>query len=119
MLFRAMLNATRPANPPEKRLYRFKRCLRWVAVSGLLVALLAAAISWWEWYQVGVQADPSTIAAYHFGSEPMIVYGGDHYRSADAYSSRMFMIGLSASTMAAAIVYGLYRCLWSLPVQDD
>ena len=85
------------------------RNARWVAVPGLLVVLLFAAFSLGEWYTIGVEADPATIESYYFGSEPMVGYGGDHYRSAEAYASRSLTAGLAALVVAAVFVFGLVR----------
>lgn len=85
------------------------RNARWVAVPGLFVVLLFVAFSLSEWYTIGVEADPATIESYYFGSEPMVGYGGDHYRSAEAYASRSLAGGLAALAVAAVFAFGLIR----------
>ena len=87
----------------------FDRNARWLAVPGLFVVLLFAAAILNEWYTVGVEADPATIESYYFGSEPMVGYGGDHYRSAEAYARRSLTIGLAALAVAAVFAFGLVR----------
>ncbi|WP_412062620.1 hypothetical protein [Rubrivirga sp. IMCC45206] len=86
-----------------------ERNARWIAVPGLFAVLLFAAAFLSEWHAVGVEADPATVEAYHFGSEAMVGHGGDHYRTAEAYASRMLTGGLAALGVAGVLVFGLVR----------
>ena len=88
---------------------RLSRNARWIAVPGLFAVLLFASFLLTEWYAIGVEADPSTIEAYHFGSEAMIGHGGDHYRSAEAYANRMLLGALATLAVAGFFLFALVR----------
>ena len=79
-----------------------------IRVFALLLGLLAAGVGFvflWEWYAIGVAADPSAIRSYHFGADSMIEKGGSHYRSAEVYSASALRTALFF--LPALIVAGL------------
>lgn len=83
--------------------------IRWLAIPGLLFAGLWTLLFFVEWYKIGVIANPATIESYHFGSDPMVGYGGDHYRSAELYARTALIEGICALAMAGVFVLVLVR----------
>jgi hypothetical protein len=76
--------------------------------SPAVVLLGSAALMWaWEFWVVGIIADPETVASYHFGSEAMMYHGGKHYGSATAYS----VACLTATFLALAGLASSLFCL--------
>jgi hypothetical protein len=72
-----------------------------VAVAGTVVAF--ALLS--EWWRIGVVADPTVVAQYHFGSESMTAHGGFKYKFAALYSwsALFFGAGFVAVALAALV----------------
>ena len=64
------------------------------ALPGAAFCLLLAFLSLYEWWTIGVLADPAVIAEYHFGSEAMMGEGGAHYASAALYARTALQHGL-------------------------
>jgi hypothetical protein len=75
---------------------------RWIAVPGLVLAGLLAALFLHEWFTVGVVADPAVIEGYHFGSEAMVGNGGWHYATRELYTATALVEGLVALAVATA-----------------
>ena len=73
---------------------------RWRTILTCLILVVGVGLSTiyaHEWYVIGLRADKSTIADYHFGSEAMIGHGGYHYSNPELYAS-------TAATSAAVFL---------------
>jgi hypothetical protein len=75
-----------------------KRFLSWWLVNLPISFILYffSSILFYEFYRIGIVADPKEIGMYYFGGEAMIGHGGWKYASAGAYS---------LSTFVGAILY--------------
>jgi hypothetical protein len=86
---------------------------RVAALSPLALAAIYGAISLWEWWSIGVVADPATIAGYHFGSESMVAHGGAKYSSAAAYARSSLVNSAGAGALAACLgIAYISKALW-------
>jgi len=52
-----------------------------------------SSLFFYEFYRIGIVAEPLEIGKYYFGGEAMIVHGGWKYASASAYSFSAFVGG--------------------------
>ncbi len=77
---------------------------RLAASPGLFLLALLTFIAWYEWYRIGVVADPDVIAGYYFGSEAMIGHGGKHYASAAMYARSALFSGFFLTPVLAAFL---------------
>jgi len=96
------------------------------AMPGLVLTLFFACTFLYEWFTIGVIANPSDIAQYPFGSEEAMSGGGWYYLNASLYaramltSSIIFLIPLLAfgsaiikrTNISTIVAYGLLAFAW-------
>jgi len=70
----------------------------------LVAALLVGEAVW-----VGVFASDAQVAEYHFGSEPMVGYGGPAYESASSYVLSALWQGIVLLVAAVALALGAFH----------
>lgn len=77
-----------------------------------------------EWFKIGVVADPQEIGKYYFGSEAMVGHGGWKYKSSENYALSAFYEGIVFTLLASWAGWALIKtkkkhiiaCLTVLPI---
>lgn len=79
------------------------------SIPGLLLALASGTVSFRQWYLVGIQADPTVVAEYRFGSEGMLTHGGWHFATAELYAAIALIEGFAALAIVAAFTLAILK----------
>src|SRR4030042_2179031 len=87
-----------------------RRFLSWWLVNLPISFILYffSLLFFYEFYQIGIVADPPEIEKYYFGSEAMIAHGGWKYASASVYSFSSF-VGAFLCLLAATVFLIAYK----------
>lgn len=77
-----------------------------------LIMLLSIifVISFSEYWIIAITQSPEVLKSYNFGSEAMVYYGGEKYRSAATYSEHNLTLALITLSCIAAIVGVMEKC---------
>ncbi|MBQ4838484.1 hypothetical protein [Pseudoalteromonas luteoviolacea] len=76
----------------------------------IILLSIVFVISFSEFWAIAIIQSPEVLKNYNFGSEAMVYYGGEKYRSASTYSEHHLALALITLSCIAAIVGVMEKC---------
>jgi uncharacterized membrane protein len=76
---------------------------------GLLLAILLLVTNGYEWWSIGLAANPVAVASYPFGSEEAMGEGGEYYANAQYYARAMLIWTVALAAIVAVFIWAVLR----------